>query len=173
MRIESDTKQLWRDLKRSIGVVDSERTKIVYGMLGRFQGEDTRRREILGLELKLDGMTVDCLTDFGVVALSSLTDDPIFQSPHMLLTTIGRARNSGAQFDGEKMIDVGHAPIMSEVIQADIRLRTEHGNNLRVWGVNAEGFYAGRLATTYEDGWLQFEVGDIDNPASYYLIVKE
>ena len=33
--------------------------------------------------------------------------------------------------------------------------------------------YAGKLETTYEDGWLQFEVGDIDNPAAYYLIVKE
>jgi hypothetical protein len=171
MRIESDTKQLWRDLKRSIGVVDSERTKIVYGMLGRFQGEDTRRREILGLELKLDGMTVDCLTDFGVVALSSLTDDPISQSPHMLLTTIGRARNSGAQFDGEKMIDVGHAPIMSEVIQADIAIKTNQPD-LRVWGVNAEGYYVGKLATTYEDGWLKFHVGD-HFPASHYLIMAE
>ena len=171
MRIVSDTGEMWRDLKRSIGAVDSERTKIVYGMLGRFQGEDTRRREILGLELKLNGLTVDCLTDFGVVALSSLTDDPISCSPHMLLTTIGRARNSGAQFDGEKMIDVGHAPIMSEVIQADISIKTDQPD-LRVWGVNAEGYYVGKLATTYENGWLKFHVGD-HFPASHYLIMAE
>lgn len=171
MRIESDTGELWRDLKRSIGAVDSPRTKIVYGMLGRFQGEDTRRRELLGMELKLDGMTVDCLTDFGVVALSSLTDDPISTSAHMLLTTIGRARNTGAQFDGEKMIDVGHAPIVSEVIQADIAIKTNQPD-LRVWGINAEGYYVGKLPTTYEDGWLKFHVG-ANFPASHYLIMAE
>ena len=171
MRIESDTGELWRDLKRSIGAVDTERTKIVYGMLGRYQGEDTRRRELLGLELQLNGMTVDCLTDFAVVALSSLTDDSIETSQHMLLSTIGRARNTGAQFDGEKMIDVGHAPIVSEVIQADIAIRTNQPD-LRVWGVNAEGYYVGKLATTYEDGWLKFHVGDAF-PASHYLIMAE
>ena len=171
LRIESDTGELWRDLRRSIGAVDSPRTKIVYGMLGRYTANDTRRRDILGLDLKLNGMTVDCLTDFAVVALSSLTDDPIENSPHMLLTTIGRARNTGAQFDGEKMIDVGHAPIISEVIEADIAIKTDYPN-LRVWGVNAEGYYVGNLDTTYEDGWLKFHVGDTF-PAAHYLIMAE
>ena len=170
-RIEADTGELWRDLRRSIGAVDSPRTKIVYGMLGRYTANDTRRRDILGLELKLNDMTVDCLTDFGVVALSSLTDAPITASDHMLLTTIGRARNTGAQFDGEKMIDVGHAPIVSEVIEADIAIRTEQ-TSLRVWAVNAEGYYVGNLDTTYEDGWLKFHVGD-SFPAAHYLIMAE
>jgi hypothetical protein len=139
-------------------------------MLGRFQGEDTRRREILGLELKLNGMTVDCLTDFGVVALSSLTDDPIETSQHMLLTTIGRARNTGAQFDGEKMIDVGHAPIVSEVIQADIAIKTNQPD-LRVWGVNSEGFYVGYPEVKHEDGWMTFHIGP-SFPGLYYLIME-
>lgn len=44
---------------------------------------------------------------------------------------------------------------------------------MKVWGINAEGFYAGQLPTTYEDGYLCFEIGDELNPACYYLIVKE
>ena len=71
------------------------------------------------------------------------------------------------------MIDIGRAPIMAEVINARVSLRTEIGDKLKVWGVNAEGFYAGMLPTTYEDGVLSFEIGDMDNPACYYLIVKE
>jgi hypothetical protein len=118
-------------------------------------------------------MSVDSYTDFGVIALSSLTDEPIEKSTNMLLSAIGRARNTGAQFDGDKMIDVGHAPIMAEVIHANVKLKTEHGEKLRVWGVNAEGFYSGMLPTTYEDGWLKFHIGDVQNPACYYLIVKE
>ena len=170
-RIVSDTGELWRDLSRSFGAVDSPRTKMLYGRLGRYNAEDTRDRARLDLAIDLTDMRVDCLTDFAVVALSSLTDDPINQSPHMLLSTIGRARNSGAQFDGEKMLDIGHAPIVSEVIEADIAIRTNQ-EHLWVWAVNAEGYYAGRLDTTYEDGWLKFHVGD-HFPASHYLIVAE
>jgi len=170
-RIESDTGELWRNLKRSFGVVDSPRTKIAYGFLGRFQGEDTRRREILGIPIQLNDMVVDCYTDFATVALSSLNDDPICESEHMLLSTIGRARNDGAQFDGEKMVDIGHAPIMSEVIDADISIRTKH-NNLTVWAVNSDGYYVGKIPTTYEDGWMKFHTGT-HFPAQYFLIVKE
>ena len=121
----------------------------------------------------MNGLSVDCKTDFAVIAMSSLTDDPISKSENILLSTIGRARNTEAVFDGEKMLEVGRAPIMAEVIRADIRLETEHGDKMKVWGVNAEGFYAGRIPTTYEDGILSFTVGDEENPACYYLIVKE
>ncbi len=52
-------------------------------------------------------------------------------------------------------------------------LRFEDGTLGKFWGVNAEGFYAGRVPTTYENGILSFEIGDELNPACYYLIVKE
>ena len=71
------------------------------------------------------------------------------------------------------MLDVGHAPIMAEVIEAQVQIRTKLGRALKVWGVNAEGFYSGSLPTTYEDGVLSFYIGDQANPACYYLIVKE
>ena len=169
--IRSDTGEMWRNLKRSIGVIDSPRTKIAYGFLGRFQGEDTRRREGLGIPVELNDMVVDCYTDFATIALSSLNDDPINKSEHMLLSTIGRARNTDAQFDGDKMIDYGRAPILSEVIRADISIRTDR-TDLQIWGVNAEGYYVGKMAKTFEDGWMTFRVGDTC-PASYYLIVAE
>ena len=162
----SDNGQLRRDLTKQIAVVDTPRTKCVYGKIG-----NTNRVKATGIEL--DGMRVLGKTDSGVIALSSLTDAPIESTDNMLLSAIGRARNTNATFDGEKMIDVGTAPILAEVIQARISIRTEHGQKLQVWGVNAEGFYSGKLDTTYEDGWLTFDIGDENNPACYYLIVKE
>ena len=171
-KIVSDNGQLWRDLRRQIGAVDTERTKIVYGFIGKGgAAASTQKRKPVYIEL--DGMSVDSRTDFGVVALSSLTDAPIEVSDNMLLSAIGRARNTGAQFDGDKMLDVGHAPITAEVIEAEVRIRTKIGDALKVWGVNADGFYAGKLPTTYEDGVLSFYIGDQANPACYYLIVKE
>ncbi|MBQ3075616.1 MAG: formate dehydrogenase accessory sulfurtransferase FdhD, partial [Clostridia bacterium] len=78
-----------------------------------------------------------------------------------------------ALFDGEKMLELGHGPIMAEVIDATISLKTSRGDKLKVWGVNAQGFYAGQLSTAYENGVLTFRVGDEDNPAPYYLIVED
>ena len=171
-KIVSDNGQMWRDLTRQIGVIDTERTKVFYGMIGK-NGAAASIKIRKPVEIHANGMSVDSYTDFGVVALSSLSDAPIETSDNMLLSAIGRARNTGSQFDGDKMLDIGRAPILSEVIHANIRLKTQIGGKLRVWGVNSEGFYAGQVPTTYEDGVLSFEIGDELNPAIYYLIVKE
>ena len=170
--IRSDNGQMWRDLKKQFGVIDTPRTKVVYGLLGRAANKaSTVKTKVMGVTL--DGLSVACKTDFGVIALSSLTDEPLDKTDNILMSAIGRARNTDPIFDGEKMLDVGKPPIMAEVIQADIRLKTEHGNSMKVWGINAEGFYSGKILTTYEDGYLCFHIGDEQNPACYYLIVKE
>ena len=169
--IISDNGQLWRDPSRQIGAVDTERTKVVYGRIGTIGHNSTKVKR--GVTTELRGMTVEGETDFGVIALSSLTDEPICKSDNMLLTAIGRARNTGAQFDGNKMLEVGQPPILAEVVSAKISIQTEHGATMKVWGVNAEGFYSGNLPTTYEDGVLSFFIGDELDPACYYLIVKE
>ena len=171
-KLVSDHGQVWRDLSLQIGAVDTPRTKVVYGQLGR-GAKGSSRDKPKNKSVMLDGMEVTCLTDFAVIALSSLTNDPIETSDNLLLSSIGRARNSHMEFDGEKLVDHGQPPIVAEVIEAEVRIRTEQGQRLKVWGVNAEGFYAGKMPTTYEDGWLTFRIGDDNNPACYYLIVKD
>lgn len=52
-------------------------------------------------------------------------------------------------------------------------LRFADGTLARFWGVNAEGFYAGKPPTEYEKGILSFHIGDANNPSIYYLIVEE
>ena len=162
----ADNGQMRKDVKKKIGVIDTPRTKVVYGKLA-----SARFAKVEADDTAADGFNVESKTDFGVVALSSLTNDPIEKTDNMLLTTIGRARNTDAQFDGDKMIDVGRPPILSEVIQAKIAIRTER-TDLKVWGVNAEGYYVGKKEAKFEDGWMTFEVGDT-LPASYYLIVAD
>ena len=161
----SCTGQLRRHLTKGVGVVDTERTKVVYGNLSRANDP----------ALALDGVTVQApaATNFGVVALSSLTDDAITQSENMLLSAIGRVRNSGQMTEGYNVVEIGNAPILAELIQATISIRTPHGANMKVWGVNAEGLYVGTMPTKYEDGVLTFTIGDPKKPACYYLIFKE
>ena len=163
---------MWRDLNKMIGVIDTPRTKVFYGHLGRGNmASSSRVRKPSYIDT--DTVSVDCITDFAVVAMSSLTDEPIHKTDNILLTTIGRARNTDMLFDGEKLLDVGKPPILAEVIEADVKIKTEHGQDMKVWGINAEGYYSGQVVTTYEDGYLCFHLGDEANASCYYLIVKE
>ena len=163
--IMADHGQAWRDLKNKFGVIDTDRTKIVYGKLAGGRSLDP----IPGTEAK--GFKVLGKSDFGVIALSSLTDDPICKSENMLLSTIGRAHNSNTVWSGDRMVDFGEMPIMSEVITAQITIETEVPD-LSVWGVGPEGIYVGKIPTKYEDGKLTFTVGE-QRLAQYYLIVNE
>ena len=90
----------------------------------------------------------------------------------MLLTTVGRSRSRGAQFDGEKLLDFGTGPIEVEVIDAQIAIKTDVPD-LRVWSVNSDGYYIGRLEIDRsEEGWIKFHVGP-NYPGMYYLIMQE
>ena len=169
----SDNGQFFWDKANEIHGVDTERTKAFYGMIGKGYNCGSSNKYARS-KRKMNGLEISSVTDFGVIAVSSLTDDPIETSNNILLSAIGRARNTDQVFDGEKMIDVGKPPILAEVIDANIRLKNIHGTKMKVWGVNAEGMYAGQLPTTYdEDGYLNFRIGDDNNPACYYLIVME
>jgi hypothetical protein len=157
--VRSDTGELYRSWAKNYGTIDTDKTKCAYGFL-----EKNGRIDLKGLEL-------DCKTDFAVIALSSLTDEPIEKSDNILLTTVGRAKNTDAKFDGEQMLDYGRPPILIEVIEVDISLKTEY-STLKVWAVNAEGFYVGAIPATYENGSLKFTLGK-QFPSMYYLIQAE
>ena len=163
----SDTGELTRDIAKGIGYIDTPRTKSVYGKIGttainKKYKANTRR--------ELNGVVIDCKTDFGTITLSSLTNDPITESNNIMITAVGRARNHGAEFDGEKMISRGTNPIEVEVITADIELKTNRPT-MEVWSIDSEGFYAGKIDTVYEDGTLKFTIGD-EYACMYYLLLE-
>lgn len=159
--ILSDTGELYRSWEKKMGWIDTKNTKVAYGFFGDAE------------EVKLNGMTVNVKNPFAVVALSSLTDMPIKNSDNMLLTTVGHSENTDMKFneDHTVMLDVGKPPILVEVIEAEISLETEI-QNLKVWAVNAEGFFIGVVPSEYRDGWLRFKVGDCFQ-SMYYLIQAE
>ena len=70
-----------------------------------------------------------------------------------------------------EMEDFGKPPILCEVIEAEVALKTNR-KNLVVWAVNAEGIFVGNVPTKYEDGVLKFTLG-AKHPSVYYLIQAE
>jgi hypothetical protein len=156
--VTSDTRELYRNLKKQIGWIDSPMTKAVYGFVGKE-----------GI-IQLTDMKVNVKTDFATVAISSLTDEPLKNSSNMLLTAVGRADNTGAKYNRERnlQIDPGHGPVQVEIIEAAVEIETNK-SNLRVFSVNPQGFIIGYIPSSYKDGIFRFEIGK-DYPSMYYLI---
>ena len=169
--VRSDTGELYRNWKKCYGTIDTPMTKSVYGRLSR------------NGKIQLDGMSVNCTNDYAVIAISSLENDKdLAHSQSMLLTAVGRVENTGMKMseapdkfqplDGKppymQMDDFGTAPILCEVIEAEIAIKTDQ-RNLRIWGVNSEGVYIGTMPITYEDGYAKFTIGK-KSPSIYYLI---
>ncbi len=157
--VTSDTGELFRSWEKQYGTIDSPMTQCAYGMLCKNGTVETR-----DLSVQLD-------TDFAVVALSSLTDEPIRDSKNLLLTTVGRAENTDSKFIQDIMTDYGHAPIQVEVIKGKLTLKTTC-KTLSVWAISAEGLYVGRVPAEYTEDGLTFAVGD-KFPSMYYLIQAE
>ncbi len=172
--VRSDTGELYRSWKKKYGTVDTKMSKAVYGRLGRVG------------EIALEGLKVNCKNDYAVIALSSLNNDlDLAHTDAILLTTVGKVENTDMKMseapnsvqprDGMppymQMDDFGKAPILCEVIEAEMELETSH-SNMVVWAVNSEGVFVGRVPTSYENGKLKFTLGN-QYPSIYYLIEAE
>lgn len=155
----SDTGEIYRNWKKKYGYVNTPMTKCAYGFLGK------------NGRIELNGVNMECTTDFAVLAMSSLTEDEICKSNNILLTAVGRAQNTDAKFEGDLMLDYGKPPVLIEAIEAEIEIETDV-TGLKVWAVSAEGYYIGKVPTVYEKGKVKFTIGG-EARSMYYLIVKE
>ena len=172
--VRSDTGELYRSWEKRYGTIDTPKTKSIYGRLAQ------------NGTLAVDGMKVTCKNDYAVIALSSLDNDmDLCETDSMLLTTVGYVENTDMKMskapeavqpnDGRppymQMDDFGKPPILCEVIEADVEIRTNR-TNMVVWAVNSEGVFVGNVPTRYEDGVLKFTLGN-KYPSIYYLIQAE
>ena len=159
----SDTGELYRSWTRRYGWIDTARTKAAYGFLGQ-----AGRIDLQGLSLEVE-------TDFAVIALSSLTDEPIERSDSLLLTAVGRCDNAGARYDEghTRQFDPGHAPVLIEAIEAQIEMKTDRPN-LKVWVISEQAEAVARLPTEYREGRLGFRIGPQPswNPSTTYYLIK-
>jgi hypothetical protein len=160
VEIRSDTGELYRNLEKRYGLVDTPRTKVAYGFLGAAG------------DLALKGLRLKVRTDFAVIALSSLSDAPLAESDNILLTAVGRADNTGARYNADHTVqfDLGRGPIQVQVIEAELALETWVAG-LKISAVNSHGLLVGPVPETYADGVLRFTLGG-PYASMYYLIQK-
>ncbi len=141
-----------------MGSVNTPRTQAAYGLIG-------------GASHDLGDASFAVKTRYAMIALSSLTDDPIRASRSLLLTAVGRAENTGAAYNvlhtARKVL--GSAPILLEPIEATVSIRC--AAKLRVRPIRNDGSAGTDLATTYSEGRLTFNIGAAD--AAWHYRIEE
>jgi hypothetical protein len=110
--VTSTTGELSWDTRRRIVTVTAPRTQGVIGFAP-------------GTTHALGDVTVDVSpsTPFLSLIVTSLDDLPLASSGHMLVSALGRDRQTGAAYNeaGDRLLDVGAPPLLLEPVQAVLR----------------------------------------------------
>jgi hypothetical protein len=124
-------------------LVNTEKTQAVCGYIG-------------GISIAANAVTFKSSTSYGVVAVTTLDDDAMIRdSKHLLLTAVGRARNTGTLYgnaaDRDKttdryasevqlppeqrvaVLELGGAPIITEPIKGQITIAVDHPEKAQIF----------------------------------------
>lgn len=151
-RMDSDTGELSLNYGDGVLTINTPCTKSAIGYLAKANTID------------LNGLHVDCQTEFATVTATSLDGAPIGQSRRVLLTSVGRAENTAQGFwpptakqrswgpmswmlPGE-----GRLPVIVEPVQAEVRLNVP--GPATVYALDATGKRGDRLEASSDSGTL-------------------
>jgi hypothetical protein len=121
--LDSDTGELSLDYGKGLWTINTPRTKSAVGYLAKAG------------RIELDGLSIDCQTEFAAVTATSLDGAPIGRSRRVLLTSVARAENTAQGFwpptpeqrswsHMSWMLPAeGRLPVIAEPVQAKLRLK--------------------------------------------------
>lgn len=91
-------------------LINTPRTQAVVGFTGDYA-------------TNFNDVSIRIENPYAAVYLTSLDDEPIADSRHLLITTIARARNTDMKLVGGELIDKGKAPILMEPVVAELEFK--------------------------------------------------
>ena len=154
-RFDSDTGELSLDYGKGLWTINTPRTQAAVGYLAK-----------AGV-IKLDGVSIDCKTEFAAVTVTSLDSTPIGQSRRLLLTAVAKAENTAQGFwppDPKKrhwsvmswmLPGEGRLPVIAEPVRGQLRL-TIPGPAV-VYALDATGKRQNRLDASVNSGTLSLD----------------
>jgi hypothetical protein len=160
--LRSYTGELWRDWKLAVGMINTPRTQAAYGKLG---------------ESHKAWQTTDCnfdiSTPYATVVLSSLTNQPIHASNHLLLTAVARAENFGMSFDlgQSRVVNQGKAPVFAEPVVGTLRFKTTAAH-LSAWTLGSNGIRETEIPLYVHGGEATLPLKASDETLFYDIVVK-
>ena len=151
-RLDSDTGELSLDYGDGLWTINAPRTKSAVGYLAKAG------------QIDLDGLSIDCRTEFAAVTATSLDGAPIGRSRRVLLTSVGRVENTAQGFwpptpkqrpwsPMSWMLPAeGRLPVIAEPVQARLGLKVP--GPATVYALDATGKRRGRVEATSDSGIL-------------------
>lgn len=105
-----------------------------------------------------------------IMAVSMLSRDgkPLAESDYVLLTAIGETTNEGMKFDGEWLIELGHAPVMVDQIEGMVTLKGAK-KSLKVYALAPDGERAEELPVTFDKDEASFRFDTKDAAIHFEL----
>jgi hypothetical protein len=150
---------LRRDWALGLGLMDTPRTQVAYGKLGE-----------AGKPLQTKDCAFDISTPFAVVAVSSLTSEPLASSGHLLLTAVARAENTGMAFNmaRTKVVANGSAPVIAEPVTGTVRIRTSR-KSLTLYPIQVDGARGTPVELAVKDGFCEVPLSSASQTIFYEI----
>lgn len=162
---ETDTRELFLDSQRqrfSLHTPRSLGVSLPDGPVTAAVGE-------LEVENRGAGMTL---------LLTSLTREPVSQSPHLLLILSGDALNSGMTCKDRtrrELVDLGQPPVLARVLQVQVRLKHPAPQGWKAWALAQNGLRQEELPVGVSNGGLELTLhtGQLQKgPTPYFELVQ-
>ena len=97
-------------------------------------------------------------TGFQTISVHSLDNRPIRESSSLLLFHLTDTKNTGEKFSGPDLrylLDYGRAPMLQEIVSADVSLQLSPGN-WSVSALNMSGSVKSTVKAVFREGKLRF-----------------
>lgn len=107
---------------------------------------------IKNMEVSVKGGLICSQNPYAAIYITSLDDDPVASSKHLLITTIARARNTDMKLIGGTLIQCGKGPIMMEPVVCSMSLRRE--GTPKVYVLDHDGIRTGQTLDATADNIL-------------------
>lgn len=129
-RVTSATRELKLDYAQGLLTIDTPRAQGAVGFLGKAD------------VIELTDVAIKQNNRFATVVVTSLDDKPIAESDKLLVQSMTTERPYGFKVDGERITDMGGAPIGVERIKLGLRLKGERWADARVTALDENGYPA-------------------------------
>ncbi len=156
--ITSTTKQIVWDTKQGFMKFDTPKS---VGMVGFSKGKS----------VSFKSASFKITTDFAAVILNSLTEKPIEDSDHLLLTATARTYMNGMKYNVRgKLIETGNLPIIVEPVEGEVTIKSSKPI-INVYRVSLSGERLGKIRVAKSSEGYSFNL-TADNKCMHYEIEK-
>jgi hypothetical protein len=161
--IYSDTGEILSDQENQILRVEAPAFQSITGQFT--QKHSTRQRDFR--------VAVDRPIYASISALS-LDGQDLHSSQNILVSVVGRVRNSGMQWDEkrEHVLSWGQGPVLCEVVPGELGISHEKNDQATVWAVNGNGRSTHRVRSWTRDGMINFHL-DAAQTLWYLVQIEE